>query len=280
MTRRKDPRSARLPVREVIAQGGELPAFTPVPRKCPRHDGWTPQRQREFIEALADTGSVEAAARAADMSSEGAYNLRRQPGAASFRAAWEAALALGIQRIEDVAMDRALNGTEEPVYSYGKLIGTRIKHNDRLLMFMLRNRAPERFAAGGGPKGLNAVSQAQLERLKKQWIKEHEDSKPKVTAAQMRASIDRKIEVIQSRFKRIVEHRWAALSEETRAAWTHFISLRDRDLAAMNADDETRNLLDPDWQAPADHFDPPEKPLLPAPSAVAEGPEDEVNIEG
>lgn len=33
-----------------------LPEFTPVPRK-PRHDGWTPERQKAFIAALADTGA-------------------------------------------------------------------------------------------------------------------------------------------------------------------------------------------------------------------------------
>lgn len=33
----------------------DLPDFAPVPRKY-RHDGWTPERQKAFIEALADTG--------------------------------------------------------------------------------------------------------------------------------------------------------------------------------------------------------------------------------
>ena len=51
MTRRKDPRTTRLPV-----PAGELPAFTPVPRRCNRHDGWTPQSQRDFIEALLKRG--------------------------------------------------------------------------------------------------------------------------------------------------------------------------------------------------------------------------------
>ncbi len=197
MTRKKDPRSARLPV-----PAGELPAFTPVPRKCTRHDGWTPERQRAFIEALADTGSVEAACKAVNMSTVGAYYLRRQPGADEFRAAWETALQLGVQRIEDVVMDRALNGTEEPVYSYGKLVGTRIKHNDSLLMFILRNRAPERFAAGGAPKGLNAVSKAQLDRLKKQWRKEWEAEQGNVSAQEVYESINRKIEDIRRRIER------------------------------------------------------------------------------
>ena len=45
-----------------------LPEFTPVPRKTARHDGWTPERQRAFIEALADTGSVRRAASMVNMS--------------------------------------------------------------------------------------------------------------------------------------------------------------------------------------------------------------------
>src|SRR5690606_10043615 len=77
-----------------------------------RHDGWTPERQLGFIEALADTGSVKSAAHAVNMTPEGAYHLRRHPQAEEFRKAWEAALALGVQKIEDVAMDRALNGVE------------------------------------------------------------------------------------------------------------------------------------------------------------------------
>ncbi len=262
MTRRKDPRTARLP-----AIAGELPPFTPVPRKCERHDGWTPERQRGFIEALADTGSVEAACRVVDMSSVGAYHLRRQPGAESFRAAWEAALAHGVQRIEDVAMDRALNGVPEPVYSYGKIIGTRIRHNDRLLMFMLRNRASERFAGGGGPKGPGAVSQMQLGQLKKQWLKEHEASQPNVSTAEVRASINRKIDVAHRQFQREVEVRWAALTDETRAAWAHFIALRTRDLDAMDADPKTRKLLDVIWHTRRDKFDPPAKPQHPASAA-------------
>ncbi|MEL7320310.1 MAG: hypothetical protein AAFN04_16930, partial [Pseudomonadota bacterium] len=80
MTRKADPRTTRLPV-----PASELPDFTPVLRQTNRHDGWTEERQRAFIEALADTGSVHAACRAVDMSQGGAYYLRRQPGAESFR---------------------------------------------------------------------------------------------------------------------------------------------------------------------------------------------------
>lgn len=60
---------------------GALPAFTPVPRLRKRHDGWTPERKRLFIEALADTGSVRAAAHRVNMTPESAYLLRRHPEA-------------------------------------------------------------------------------------------------------------------------------------------------------------------------------------------------------
>ena len=116
-----------------------LPDFTPVPRRCARHDGWTPERQKAFIEALADTGSVSRAAAMVNMSSEGAYYLRRQPGAEEFRRAWEAALDYGVARMKDIAFERAIEGYLVPCFVGGKLIGWRRKHNDRLLMFCLRH---------------------------------------------------------------------------------------------------------------------------------------------
>ena len=66
-----------------------------------------------------------------------------------------------------------------PVYSYGKLIGSRVVHNDRLLMFMLRNRAPTRFTADGRAAArqgsiADPAHANQLSRLKKQWHKEWE----------------------------------------------------------------------------------------------------------
>ncbi len=111
--------------------------FDPVPRRV-RHDGWTPERQRAFIEALADTGSVSRAAHQVNMSTYGCYYLRRQPGAEGFRRAWEAALDFGVQRLKDIAFERAIDGQLVPVFVAGKLMGFRRKRNDRLLMFCLR----------------------------------------------------------------------------------------------------------------------------------------------
>ena len=150
-----------------------LPPFAPVPREKDRSNGWKPQIQRAFIEALAETGSVRSAARRVGRAEVGAYLIRRHPDAQEFRAAWDAALDIGMRRIEDVAMDRALHGVEVPVYSYGKLVGSRTVYNDRLVMFMLRNRAPDRFT-GGKAKAMSATDKETLRKLKIQWREEWE----------------------------------------------------------------------------------------------------------
>src|SRR5687767_841383 len=119
--------------------------WLPVLRK-PRKDGWTPQRQRDFIAALADTGCVEHAARAVSMTPRSAYRLRREPGAETFAAAWDAALQHAARKLVDLAFDRAIHGTDEPVFDKeGRRIGRRMRQNDRLLMFLLRAYMPERF---------------------------------------------------------------------------------------------------------------------------------------
>ena len=122
-----------------------LPEFTPVPRKY-RHDGWTPERQRAFVAALADTGSVSRAAAMVNMAQANCYTLRRAPGAESFRRAWEAALDFGVARLKDIAFERAIDGYLVPVFVAGKLMGFRRRHNDALLMFCLRHYGQD---AGG-----------------------------------------------------------------------------------------------------------------------------------
>ncbi len=120
------------------AERPPLPDFAPVPRKY-RHDGWTPERQRAFIEALADTGMVSRAAAMVNMTPEGAYYLRRQKDAESFRRAWEAALDYGVARMKDIAFERAIDGYLVPMFVGGRLFGWRRKYNDRLLMYCLRH---------------------------------------------------------------------------------------------------------------------------------------------
>lgn len=120
--------------------------WVPV-RRRPRLDGWTEEKQRRFIEALADTGQVSLAAREVGMSRESAYKLRRAAHAAAFARAWDAARHHAGSFLEDVAFERAIEGVEHNVYNeYGEAICTRRAYNDRLLMFLLRHLKPERYA--------------------------------------------------------------------------------------------------------------------------------------
>jgi hypothetical protein len=64
--------------------------WVPVRRQA-RYDGWTEEKQRRFIEVLADTGLVGTSARAVGLTRESAYRLRRAAGAEAFAAAWDAA---------------------------------------------------------------------------------------------------------------------------------------------------------------------------------------------
>lgn len=119
--------------------------WRPVPRR-PRADGWLPEVQQRFIEALADTGMVESAAAAVDMSVASAYRLRRAPGSEGFARAWEAAVAHAADRLVDVAFQRAIEGVDIPVFDRdGCRIGSKRHYSDRLMMFLLRAYRPDRF---------------------------------------------------------------------------------------------------------------------------------------
>jgi hypothetical protein len=60
-----------------------------------RRDGWTASRQLDFLEMLARTRSVSAAARSVGMSRQSAYRLRRRDPGGPFAAAWDRAMGAG-----------------------------------------------------------------------------------------------------------------------------------------------------------------------------------------
>ena len=135
--------------------------WVPV-RRRPRHDGWTEEKQRRFIETLADTGLVSHAARAVGMSRESANRLRRSAHGASFARAWDAARQHAGTALEDIAFERAIEGVEHNVYDeYGDVICTKRVYNDRLLTFLLRHLKPERYAPD--VTGIASASSANLE---------------------------------------------------------------------------------------------------------------------
>jgi hypothetical protein len=131
-----------------------------------RHDGWTPDKQRLFLDRLAECGIVTEACFAAGMSARSAYNLRDRD--TLFAAGWEAACVMARRRLADEAFSRAMNGVVERIYRDGVIVAERHRHDNRLTMAVLArldsriDRAEER---GSPHLGLVARWDEYLEAL-------------------------------------------------------------------------------------------------------------------
>lgn len=103
----------------------------------------TARRRKRFLEYLESTGHVLRSAAAAHASIRAFYRWREDdPG---FAADWEAALECAIDRLEDEAFRRALEGVEVPVYYQGKPVGALSRYSDRLLIFLLTRLRAKRY---------------------------------------------------------------------------------------------------------------------------------------
>ena len=145
---RKIARQATSVVAHVAPEPEEddpLLAFAPFLHTAPRRNSITPELQRRFVATLAATGIVKVAAKRIGKSLEALYKLRARPGAEGFATAWDAALERGVQRLEDIAMERALLGTRTPIVSCGAVLGHWDKPDNALLRFLLRHRLPDRY---------------------------------------------------------------------------------------------------------------------------------------
>lgn len=122
-----------------------------------------------FLEELARTGNVSAAARAADRTRQAFYAHRDVDEA--FSEAWEDAIHQATDRLELEARRRAHDGVEEPVFYQGIEVGTVRKYSDTLMIQLLkahhpahRNTINHKHAIGGDPDappvaGVAAVAQ-------------------------------------------------------------------------------------------------------------------------
>lgn len=96
---------------------------------------WTGGKRVAFLEHLATSANVTAAAQAAGISKVQVYRIRRRdPG---FRAAWREALCEGYEALEIVLLDRALHGVEKPVFYGGKQVGVTREFNDAVALRLL-----------------------------------------------------------------------------------------------------------------------------------------------
>jgi hypothetical protein len=116
-----------------------------------RHDGWTPEKKRLFLERFAECGVIVEACEAAGMSAKSVYNLRdRDP---LFAAGLDAACVKARAPLADEVFSRARNGVIERIYKDGVIVAERHRYDNRLTMAVLArldsriDRAEEKGAA-------------------------------------------------------------------------------------------------------------------------------------
>lgn len=119
-----------------------LEAFQPVPLRRSRFDGWTAERQRDFISALAETGSISQACHHVGITARSAYRLRADPRGRQFAAAWDQALRAATAKLLTLAYERAINGSYVEHWRDGQLIGESRQPSDKLLICLLNQLAP------------------------------------------------------------------------------------------------------------------------------------------
>ncbi len=99
-----------------------------------RHDGWTPERRKRFLELFGLCGIVGKAAEAVGLSRRAAYDLRtRDP---EFAFAWDAARHVSRQVVIDEAVSTAFEGRRTRLYEKGVQVGERL-HNSASIVYSL-----------------------------------------------------------------------------------------------------------------------------------------------
>ena len=88
-----------------------------------------------FLDALAETGMVRAAAARAGIPRGALY--RRRSADAAFAAAWADALDASLDGLRDEAVRRAFEGEEQPVWYRGAVVGSVRQYSDALLIYLL-----------------------------------------------------------------------------------------------------------------------------------------------
>ena len=112
---------------------------------------WTGQCQRAFLEELAATGSVRAAAAHVNKSPRGAYMLRFRRDGVAFRLGWEAAIIVAHEVFASILMDRAIHGHRETSVrdEDGRWLRDKIDHRLSMGMLHRMDKREERELAAG-----------------------------------------------------------------------------------------------------------------------------------
>ncbi len=101
-------------------------------------------KQRRFLAAYARCGSLRAAQEISGVSrwSHSVTWIKSDP---EYIEAFEQAKQMHIERLEEEADRRGVEGVSKPVFYKGQVVGHTVEHSDTLLMFRLNALAPEKY---------------------------------------------------------------------------------------------------------------------------------------
>jgi hypothetical protein len=114
-------------------------AITSSLRTC----GTDGTKKAAFLDALSRLASISQACQFARIPRRTVYNWRNQNK--GFATAWEKAIELGTDTLEDEAVRRALQGVLKPVYQQGRRVGSIREFSDALLIALLKARRPKKY---------------------------------------------------------------------------------------------------------------------------------------
>lgn len=103
----------------------------------------TPKKRELFLEALKVTCNVTEAARLVEVSRTELYRMKREEE--DFARAWEEALQVGAEALEDELIRRAKEGVLKPVFYKGEVCGEIREYSDTLGIFLLKGAKPEKY---------------------------------------------------------------------------------------------------------------------------------------
>ena len=101
----------------------------------------TPEKEQQFLDALAETGNVSIACLEAGLGRRTVYEWKEADP--DFAELWDDHLDQGIAKLELECLRRARDGVEEDVYQGGHLVGTRKRYSDTLAIFLLKAHKPD-----------------------------------------------------------------------------------------------------------------------------------------
>ncbi|WP_326525470.1 hypothetical protein [Sphingomonas sp.] len=154
---RPDAIDTGVPIEDFAAEAAQDgPAFTP----SRRHDGWTADRQRAFLDYIAQGCTVDDAATLVGLSAASAYAFRQRAAGAAFAVGWQAALLLQRNRLADDLTSRAFRGQIETVIRPDGTQVERHRYDNRLALALLTRL--DRIAAADLPDRTGDARAARL----------------------------------------------------------------------------------------------------------------------